>query len=216
MAVIRPAIHHVTIKTSRMDQMIEWYGTVVGAKVQFRDQGACCMTNDEANHRVAFLTVPGLSDDSQKVSQNGVHHFAFEYDSFDDLMSSFNRMRAEGIEPAFCLDHGLTCYRKRQGRKPDQKKRLIVGITGASAAVYGIRLLELRQCRHRFTFDYFAPAPRSRSPRNYFQGCRYRSARRLVHSNQNIGNASLSGSFHSLLLVAAPSRSKTMLEFAPA
>ena len=55
MTMIRPALHHVTIKTSRMDKMIEWYGTVVGAKVQFRDQGACWMTNDEANHRVAFL-----------------------------------------------------------------------------------------------------------------------------------------------------------------
>jgi catechol 2,3-dioxygenase len=41
MTMIRPALHHVTIKTSRMDKMIEWYGTVVGAKVQFRDQGAC-------------------------------------------------------------------------------------------------------------------------------------------------------------------------------
>ena len=66
MTTIRPTLHHVTIKTSRMDKMIEWYGTVVGAKVQFRDQGACWMTNDEANHRVAFLTVPGLSDDRRE------------------------------------------------------------------------------------------------------------------------------------------------------
>jgi catechol 2,3-dioxygenase len=118
MTTIRPALHHVTIKTSRMDKMIEWYGTVVGAKVQFRDQVACWMTNDEANHRVAFLTVPGLSDDTDKVSHNGVHHFAFEYESFDDLMSSFARMRAAGIEPAFCLDHGLTIslyYRDPEG-----------------------------------------------------------------------------------------------------
>jgi catechol 2,3-dioxygenase len=62
--------------------------------------------------------VPGLSDDSEKVSHNGVHHFAFEYESFDDLMSSFDRMRTAGIEPAFCLDHGLTIslyYRDPEG-----------------------------------------------------------------------------------------------------
>ena len=37
-----------------------------------------------------------------------MHHTAFEYDSFDDLMTSYDRLRKDGIEPAFCLDHGLT------------------------------------------------------------------------------------------------------------
>lgn len=118
MSVISPALHHVTIKTSRMDEMIEWYSTTVGARIQFRDQNACWMTNDAANHRIAFLTAPGLLDDAEKVSHNGVHHFAFEYESFDDLMSSFDRMRSAGIEPAFCLDHGLTIslyYRDPEG-----------------------------------------------------------------------------------------------------
>ncbi len=118
MTIIRPTLHHVTIKTCRIDKMIEWYGTVVGAKVQFRDQGGCWMTNDEANHRIAFLTIQGLSDDPEKVSHNGVHHFAFEYESFDDLMSSFDRMRNAGVKPAFCLDHGLTIslyYRDPEG-----------------------------------------------------------------------------------------------------
>ena len=91
---------------------------VVGAKVQFRDPGAAWMTNDAANHRVAFLAVPGLGDDAQKTQHNGMHHLAFEYDSFDDLMSSFDRMRKGGVEPAFCLDHGLTIslyYRDPEG-----------------------------------------------------------------------------------------------------
>jgi catechol 2,3-dioxygenase-like lactoylglutathione lyase family enzyme len=66
------------------------------------------MTNDDANHRIAFLAVPGLSDDAEKVRHNGMHHCAFEYASFADLMSSFDRLRAAGVLPAFCLDHGLT------------------------------------------------------------------------------------------------------------
>ena len=36
--MIKPKLHHVTMKTSRLDEMIEWYGKVIGAKVQFRDQ----------------------------------------------------------------------------------------------------------------------------------------------------------------------------------
>jgi len=106
--MIKPKLHHVTIKTSRLDEMIAWYGQVIGAQVQFRDQVAAWTTNDAANHRIAFLAVPGLSDDTEKVSHNGMHHCAFEYDSFEDLMESFNRLRKADIEPAFCLDHGLT------------------------------------------------------------------------------------------------------------
>ena len=108
MTTIKPSLHHVTIKTSRLDEMIAWYGLVIGAEVQFRDAGAAWTTNDAANHRVAFLTVPKLSDDADKTSHNGVHHFAFEYESFADLMASFDRMRKWNVEPAFCLDHGLT------------------------------------------------------------------------------------------------------------
>lgn len=108
MTTIKPALHHVTIKTSRLDEMIAWYSLVIGARVQFRDSGAAWTTNDDANHRVAFLSTPKLTDDPEKTRHNGVHHFAFEYDSFDDLMASFDRLRAANVEPAFCLDHGLT------------------------------------------------------------------------------------------------------------
>ena len=106
--MIRPKLHHVTFKTTRLDEMIAWYETVIGTKVQFRDHSAAWTTNDEANHRIAFLAVPGLSDDEQKTRHNGMHHCAFEYDSFDDLMASFDRLRKASIQPAFCLDHGTT------------------------------------------------------------------------------------------------------------
>ena len=50
MATIKPTLHHVTMKTSRLDDMIAWYALVLGAQVQFRDATACWMTNDAANH----------------------------------------------------------------------------------------------------------------------------------------------------------------------
>src|SRR5215470_8921468 len=108
MAPIRPKLHHVTFKTTRLDEMIAWYVQVLGAEVQFRDSVAAWTTNDEANHRIAFLAVPGLTDDADKTRHNGMHHCAFEYGSFEELMSSFDRLRRANIVPAFCLDHGLT------------------------------------------------------------------------------------------------------------
>jgi len=108
MAVIKPKLHHVTIKTTRLAEMVAWYKAVVGAEVNFQDAHNAWMSNDAANHRVAFLSVPALSDDPAKIEHNGMHHSAFEYDSFDDLIASYERMRDMGISPAFSLDHGLT------------------------------------------------------------------------------------------------------------
>lgn len=118
METIKPTFHHVTIKTSRLQEMVEWYRVLVGVKVNFQDAYNAWTSNDAANHRIAFLSVPGLEDDAEKVKHNGMHHTAFEYDSFGDLMSSYERLRDEGIVPAFCLDHGLTIslyYRDPEG-----------------------------------------------------------------------------------------------------
>lgn len=98
--MIKPTLHHVTIKTSHLDDMIKWYALVVGAKVQFRYGAGAWMTNDGANHRIAFF--------AEKNRHNGMHHCAFEYGSFADLMTSFDRLPKAGVEPAFCLDHGMT------------------------------------------------------------------------------------------------------------
>ncbi len=108
MAIIKPKLHHVTLKTTRLQEMIDWYGIVIGGEVTYVDPRNAWMTNDDANHRIAFLVAPGLCDDEAKTFHNGMHHSAFEYDSFDDLMTSYKRLKDEGIEPAFSLEHGLT------------------------------------------------------------------------------------------------------------
>ena len=46
MPVIKPALHHVTFKTSRLDEMIAWYGTVLGGTINFKDDHNAWMTND--------------------------------------------------------------------------------------------------------------------------------------------------------------------------
>src|SRR5437868_2770480 len=34
--VVAPALHHVNLKTTQLDAMVQWYGTVVGSKPTFQ------------------------------------------------------------------------------------------------------------------------------------------------------------------------------------
>jgi catechol 2,3-dioxygenase len=107
-APIHPRFHHFNLKTTRLQEMIDFYSVLVGAEVIHQDGGGAWLSNDEANHRIALLAFPGFSDDPEKETHTGLHHSAFEYATFDDLNSTYLRLREAGIEPSFCLDHGMT------------------------------------------------------------------------------------------------------------
>jgi catechol 2,3-dioxygenase len=107
-AVIPPKFHHVNLKTTRLHEMIAWYGRLVGAEPLFQDAQGAWLSNDAANHRIALLAFPGFVDDPDKDTRTGMHHSAFEYDTFEDLNASYLRLCKEGIEPTMCIDHGMT------------------------------------------------------------------------------------------------------------
>ena len=103
-----PVLHHVTLKTTRVDEMVSWYQTVVGMTVNHHSHFGAWLTNDDANHRVALLAHPALADDPGKVGHTGIHHMAFEFAGLGGLMDSYARLRDLGIRPHACLDHGMT------------------------------------------------------------------------------------------------------------
>lgn len=105
---IRPGFHHFNLKTTRLQELIDWYAAVVGAEVTFQDATGAWLTNDAANHRIALLAFPGFVDDPDRETRTGMHHSAFEYEDFQALNSSFLRLRESGIEPEMCIDHGMT------------------------------------------------------------------------------------------------------------
>jgi catechol-2,3-dioxygenase len=107
-AVLKPSFHHVNLKTTRLQEMIDWYHEVVGVEVVFQADIGAWLSNDGANHRLALTAAPGLTEDQDKDAHAGMHHTAFEYGSFAALNSSYLRLRALGIEPDICLDHGMT------------------------------------------------------------------------------------------------------------
>ena len=106
--VIRPKFHHVNLKTTRLQEMIDWYSTLLGTEVLLQYELGAWISNDEANHRIALLSFPNFAEDPEKDTRTGLHHTAFEYGSFEDLNASYLRLKAARIVPAFCLDHGMT------------------------------------------------------------------------------------------------------------
>jgi catechol 2,3-dioxygenase len=103
-----PVLHHVNFKTVRLQEMIDWYGVVVGTTVTHQYPGGAWLTNDAANHRIALLTSPGLQDDAEKTLHTGLHHTAYEYPTVGDLLDEYARLKRHGITPGACLDHGMT------------------------------------------------------------------------------------------------------------
>jgi len=104
-----PVLHHVLLKTTRMQEMIDWYGAVIGCEAVFQRPDIAFLSNDGANHRISLLHSPLLRDDPDFQKHVGMHHLAFEYESVDDLLETWQRLHdAYGYEPHMSLHHGMT------------------------------------------------------------------------------------------------------------
>jgi catechol 2,3-dioxygenase len=106
--VHRPSFHHVNLKTTRLQELIDWYGAVVGTEVTYQFAQGAWLTNDAANHRIAILAFDGFTEDPDRDMRIGMHHTAFEYGEFERLNDTYLRLREQGIVPELCLDHGVT------------------------------------------------------------------------------------------------------------
>jgi len=99
--------------------MAQWYATVLGMSVVFETSSplgkdspikvsAVWVTNDGANHRIGIIAIPQLTSDAQRSAHSRLQHIAYEYGSFDDLLDTYTRLKAEGILPLLAADHGPT------------------------------------------------------------------------------------------------------------
>ncbi len=118
-STVRPTLHHLGLKTSNLDEMVNWYAKVLGMEPNHRTSAPCgtqadsgwkiaWLSNDEANHRIAIMALPRLTDDEQRSQHKGLQHIAFAYATFDDLLATYARLKSLAIEPVRAADHGAT------------------------------------------------------------------------------------------------------------
>lgn len=109
---------HIALKTRRLKDMIAWYGTVLQAEVAYANDDVAFMAYDDEHHRLALVALPGLVDAPANVT--GLEHVSFAYLDFDQLLTTFQRLRNEDIEPFWSINHGPTT--SMYYRDPDSNK----------------------------------------------------------------------------------------------
>jgi flavin prenyltransferase len=99
--------------------------------------------------------------------------------------------------------------------EPGKSRRLIVGITGASGVIYGVRLLELLRATDIETHLIISRAGQTTlAAETSLKVADVESLADVVHANTDIAAACSSGSFRTLGVIVAPCSIKTMGEIA--
>jgi len=102
-----PKFAHVVLQTSRLEEMRDWYCTVLDAHVVFEGHGLCFITFDEEHHRVALLGVP-VELEPRNPGAAGMHHSAYTFDTLEDLLDRYDMLKAKDIQPKVPIQHGVT------------------------------------------------------------------------------------------------------------
>jgi catechol-2,3-dioxygenase len=97
---------HIVRRTSRYEAMLDWYQKVFGAEIVHADPMLAFLTYDDEHHRFAIANLPGLED--QPPMAAGTDHVAFTHADLGDLLYTYARLKADGIEPYWCINHGPT------------------------------------------------------------------------------------------------------------
>jgi catechol 2,3-dioxygenase-like lactoylglutathione lyase family enzyme len=114
---------HAVLRTAHLDETIRHYQLLLNARMVFDQRpGGAAITYDEEHHRLAFVAVPAPADHGEGVRvagatgavgldvsvAPGLEHLAFVFESLGALLGMYVRVKAEGVKPVYCLNHGAT------------------------------------------------------------------------------------------------------------
>ena len=104
---VRPSrFSHLVVKTAELKPMVAWYKTVLNAQPMYENERVCFLTYDEEHHRIMIGEAPGAPP--KDPAATGVVHWAYAFETFEQLVHAYERIRDEGIVPKSCINHGFT------------------------------------------------------------------------------------------------------------
>ena len=97
---------HVVLRSGRFEETVAWYRALLGAAPVFENPMISFMTYDDEHHRIAIVNTANAPQPPKGAV--GMDHVAFTYDTLGDLLQNYLRLKKEGIEPVWCINHGPT------------------------------------------------------------------------------------------------------------
>ena len=99
-------ISHIGLRAWRYEEMLEWYGKVMGARVQHRNEFLAFITFDDEHHRMVIFKDPETVE--RPAAAHGVDHIGYGVRDHAHLVEIYERLRDEGILPSVRLNHRFT------------------------------------------------------------------------------------------------------------
>ncbi len=116
--IVPVKLAHYVIRAKNFQLMLAWYRKVFHLKTSFEAPVIAFLTYDEEHHRIAFLNTEHLP--SPDTMRTGIDHVAFTYGNLADLLNTWERLKADGITPFWCINHGMSSsmyYRDPDGNE---------------------------------------------------------------------------------------------------
>lgn len=116
--IVPAKLAHYVIRAKHWEEMLAWYRKVFNLQTSFEAPVIAFLTYDDEHHRIALLNTSHLP--APETKQTGIDHVAFCYADLATLLENWERLKAEGIEPFWCINHGMSTsmyYRDPDGNE---------------------------------------------------------------------------------------------------
>lgn len=104
--IVPDRLAHVVLRTGRFAELLAWWRNLLQADVVFENGFIGFLTFDDEHHRIAIVQPPDVQGPGGNIS--GLDHISFTYASLADLVATYERLAADGIRPAWVVNHGPT------------------------------------------------------------------------------------------------------------
>ena len=105
--VIKPAAFaHIVLRVANLQESIAWYATVLGTEVVHQNDFIAFISYDAEHHRLALAQIPDAERPPKGTT--GLEHFAYTLRGLGELLGTYERLKAKGIEPTLTINHGPT------------------------------------------------------------------------------------------------------------
>lgn len=104
---------HWVLKSAQRDRLVPWYQKVLGMELVFQNEMITFLTYDHEHHRLAIVNLPAAAKPMIALARiyrkfYGLDHIAFNFGSLRELLVKHRLLKAEGITPIWCINHGPT------------------------------------------------------------------------------------------------------------